>query len=92
MQISVCKDFKGIGMGRHRAELIQRLDYVLGELDRRSGHLDQPRRQRVVARRFIPRNMKDRYGQFKRILQEVDQEANEILNRMVLTALSFLVC
>jgi hypothetical protein len=40
MQMSVREDFNGIGMGCHRAELIQRLDYILGELDRRSRRLD----------------------------------------------------
>jgi len=40
MQVSVREDFKGIEMGCHRAELIQRLDYVLGELDRQSLHSD----------------------------------------------------
>ena len=33
MQMSVREDFNGIGAGRHRAELIQRVDDVLGESD-----------------------------------------------------------
>ena len=40
MQVSVREDFEGIEMGCHRAEPIQRLDYILGELDRLSQHLD----------------------------------------------------
>jgi len=87
MQISVREDFKGIGMGCHRAELIQRLDYILGELDRLSRHLDvRSEDENLWYERFGNHwagNMKNKYGEFKRILQEVDQEATEILNRML---------
>ena len=34
MCTSIREDFSGIGMGHHRAELIRRLDHVLGQLDR----------------------------------------------------------
>jgi hypothetical protein len=71
MRTSVREDFNGIGMGCHRAELIQRLDYVLGELNRwPEHHHDSP-------------VMKDQYGQLKKMLQELDREATEILNRML---------
>ena len=33
MRASLREDFDGIGMGDHRADLIQRLDYILGRLD-----------------------------------------------------------
>ena len=34
MQISIQKDFRGVGMGHHRADLLQRLDHVIRQLDR----------------------------------------------------------
>jgi hypothetical protein len=85
MRVSICKDFKGLGMGCHRAELIQRLDYILGELDRRSGGLDVNLEDNELWHsRFghSSRKMKDLYGEFKRMLEVVDQEATETLNRM----------
>jgi hypothetical protein len=85
MQISVREDLNGIGMGCHRGELIQRLDYILGELDRRSGppdaNLEDDALWRDQVGHLLPR-MKDQYGLLKRILEEVDQEATQILNRM----------
>jgi hypothetical protein len=60
IRMSIREDFNGIGMGFHRAELIQRLDCILGGLDRGyelGSHL---------------RTMKDEYGQLKRILQDVE--------------------
>ena len=41
MCTSIQEDFGGIGLGSHRADLIQRLDHVLGQLDRRSECLTQ---------------------------------------------------
>jgi len=83
MRTSVREDFKGIGKGCHRAELIQRLDYVLGELGRQSGYLDVDDSlcRYKVGGRHLP-NMKDEYEELKMILQEADQEATEIPNRM----------
>jgi hypothetical protein len=85
MRMSVREDFNGIGMGCHRAELIQRLDYILGELDRRSRRLDVNLEDDELWHDKLgpfSGTMKDEYGQLKRILEEVDQEATEILNRM----------
>jgi hypothetical protein len=39
MQISIQKDFRGIGMEQHRADLLQRLDHVIRQLDRGLEHL-----------------------------------------------------
>ena len=61
IRTTVREDFGGIGMGYHRAELIQRLDRILGELDQGSGS--------------YPQAVKDQYGELKRILQEVDEKA-----------------
>jgi hypothetical protein len=85
MRKSVREDFNGIGMGRHRAELIQRLDWILGELDRRSRRLDvNLEDDKLWHDKLGPCSgtMKDGYGELKRILEEVDQEATEILNCM----------
>ena len=41
MCTSIRGDFCGIGMGHHRADLIQRLDHVLGQLDRGLEYLAQ---------------------------------------------------
>ena len=65
MEVSAREDFNGIGMGCHRVELIQWLDYILGEFDRKLGWYSRYE-----------------YRKLKRILQNVDQEATEILNRM----------
>ena len=90
MQISVCEDFKGIGVGCHRAELIQRLDSILGELYRRLQNPDVTLEDGLWRRRVGPssRVMKDSYREFKRVLQEMDQKATELLNR---TPLNFTI-
>jgi len=86
MRTSVREDFDGVGSnGHHRAELIQRLDYILGELDRRSGGPDANLGDDKLWRDEVERHspvMKDQYGELKRILQEVDQEATGTPNRM----------
>ena len=71
MQISVHEDFKGIGVGYHRAELIQRLESILTLLS-----LNETIPECIVVRVGSP------YQEFKRVLQEVDRKATEILNRM----------
>jgi hypothetical protein len=85
MRMSCREDFKGIEMGYHRAELIQRLDYILGELEQRPErpyvHLSADWLWHHEVGDHSP-VMRDEYGQLKRILEEVDQEATEILNRM----------
>jgi len=70
IQISICEDFKGIDMGHHRAELIQRLDSI---------SINQPS---AAITEFFWRRTRGQYQEFKRVLQEVDQKATETLNRM----------
>jgi len=74
------EDFSGIAMGRHREDLIERLDHLLERLaDRRPGHavgqhahhLWYPRIQRA----------KGQYVRLKEILLETDRKATEILTR-----------
>ena len=85
MQMSVREDFRGVGTCFQRAELIQRLDLILRELDRRSGHPDVNLEDDELWRGEVGPSsevMKDRYGEFKRILQGVDREATEIVECM----------
>ena len=85
MRASVREDFKGTGTGCHRVELIRRLDYILGELDRLSQDSDVcPEDEKLWHDKLgdYSEDMMDRYGELKGILQEVDQEATETPNRM----------
>ena len=82
MRMSVREDFNGVGNGHHRAELIQRLGYVLDELGRLSGSPDTNLEGDKLWRDKVERHspvMKDRYGELKRIL---DQETTEIFDCM----------
>jgi len=72
------EDFGGIGMGRHREVLTQRLDHVLGQLDRGFGHFTQ--HNPLLDEHHI-QVMKERYGELKVVLLEVDREALEALTR-----------
>ena len=58
MEISIREDFSGIGMKRHRKDLIVRLDYVLEQLKDTPGNEAQIRR----------------YGWLKKLLLKVDGE------------------
>ena len=71
MYISISKDFGGIGMWRHREVLIERLDHVLGELDKRLEHLKQ---QKPYLDRSGIQKVKEQYGLFKHELLEVDRK------------------
>jgi len=89
MQISIREEFKGVGVGCHRAELIQRLDSIVGELYRRSRNPDVTPRDELWREKVGPssRVMKGRYREFKRVLQEMDQKATELLNRTPLDSI-----
>jgi len=69
---SLREDFGGVGMDHHRADLIQRLDQILGQLDQGLGFLKR-RNPNLRQRRF--QNMKDQYGKLKDILLEANNEA-----------------
>ena len=69
VRASIWEDFSGIGMGRHREDLIKRLDHVLGQLEEGLGHSLQPQR------------IKREYKELKDTLLEVDEEATNILTR-----------
>ena len=73
MCTSIPKDFGGIGMGQHRADLIQRLDYVLGQLDRGPGYLAQHHPD--LRREDNVQEMKDQYQRLRGILLGANTEA-----------------
>ena len=77
MIFSIREDFGGIGMWRHREVLIERLDHVLGELDKGSEYLEQ--QNMSLDERHIP-IAKRQYGGLRDELLEVDREAFEILD------------
>jgi len=68
MCTSIREDFGGIEMGHHREDLIERLDHVLGQLDRGLGHFKE--RKPSLDAGHIQR-AKDHYGELK-VLLEVD--------------------
>jgi len=78
MRISIREDLGGIGMGHHREVLVERLDHVLGQLDRGLGHFTQHNPRLGESR--IPL-LREQYGELKGILLEVDRVALEILTR-----------
>ena len=81
MKIAIGEDFGGIGMWCHREDLIERLDYVLGRLERGWEFLHQ--RNPSVNGYHIERG-KACYGELKEILLEVDGKATETLTRTLL--------
>jgi hypothetical protein len=84
---SICKDFGGIGMGHHRADLIQRLDYVLGQLDRGLEHLTQ---HNPDLNRGVMWAMESDYGRIKKILLETNIEAITRASNPMITLLCVL--
>jgi hypothetical protein len=72
MEISIQEDFGGIGMGHHRADLLQRLDHVLGQLDRGLEYLKQ--HNPAFNEDYLQR-MKDRYQSLSETLLETNVKA-----------------
>ena len=79
MVTSIREDFCGIGMERHREVLIERLDHILGQLDRGLGHL---RQQNPSLGEGHISTARKQYEKLNEVLQGVDGEALEILTRM----------
>jgi len=69
---SIREDFCGIGMGCHRADLIQRLDDVLGQLDRELEYLQQ---HSPGLRKRSVNSIRHRYRQLRGTLLDVDAKA-----------------
>jgi len=78
MCTSIREDLGGIGMGLHREVLIERLDHILGQLDRGPGHLKQ---HKTTFDEHDIVTAKQQYKELKNVLLEVDREALEILTR-----------
>ena len=78
MRTSIQEDFGGIGMGRHREELINRLDHILGQLDLGLEHL---KLLKPSLEDGSVQAAKEQYGELKKVLLEVDGEAVNILTR-----------
>ena len=77
MLASIREDFSGIGMGRHREELIERLNLILGRSD-----LEHHRRyESPNLRDSDTQRAKEQYEELRRVLLEVDAEAVNTLTR-----------
>ena len=74
VEISIREDFCGIEMQHHREELVERLDYVLGQLDR---GLDYFKRHQSWVGKGDIQAAKRKYRGLKVVLLEVDMEAME---------------
>jgi len=72
MRDAIPQDFGGSGMGHHRADLIQRLGCVLGQLDR---GIDYLRQHKPGVDEDDFEDMKDQYGELRGILLEVNIKA-----------------
>jgi len=70
MCASIWKYFSGNGMGDHRAELVQRLDHILGQLDQGLDYLKQHNPQ---LGRYDLWRMKSQYKELKEVLLEVER-------------------
>ena len=68
VQVSIREDFSGVGMWRHRQDLIDRLDQRLEDLEEFSALNDDLRRE------------KEQYLELKDVLLEVDRESTKSLN------------
>ena len=79
MQISILEDFSGIGMGRHREELIVRLDHILEQLDRGLEYLEKHKPGIDEGHLQLA---KEQYEGLRKVLVEVDGETVDVLARM----------
>ena len=78
VEIAISGCFCGIGVWCHRADLIERLDYVLGQLEQGLEFLH--RSNPFVCKDDLPK-AKAEYGRLKERLLEVDRKATETLTR-----------
>jgi len=78
MVTSIREDLSGIGAVHYREDLLHHLDQVLGQLDLGLPHLCQHKPGFSGSDLTL---MKEHYGEFKKVLLEVDREANNLLTR-----------
>ena len=72
MHTSIQEDFGGIGMGHHRADLIQRLDHILEQLDRGLEHF---KKYDPETDEWDLRIRKDRYQELRETLLKTNMKA-----------------
>lgn len=77
ISVSIVEDLSGIGKQRHRDDLIERLDHILGELDQGLEHFKQHNPQ--TGEDDIQKR-KEQYGILRGVLVEVDRKAIEHLH------------
>ena len=82
MRASIPEDFGGIGMGHHRTDLIQRLDHVLGQLDRGLRHLVS---HNMEVSPYGVKKGKDQYQSLRKILLEMNTKAISRTHRLTIT-------
>ena len=70
---SIRRDFGGIGMQRHREDLVKRLDHILEQLDRGFEYLWQ--HSQWIWGEGEVRKAKKQYGELRELLLEVDRQA-----------------
>ena len=78
MQVSIREDLGGVGMWRHREDLIKRADHILGQLDRGLGYLA---RHKQDFRRPNIYRAEGQYEELKRVLLEVHGGVMNTLTR-----------
>ena len=66
------EDFGGVGMGHHRADLIERLDYILGQLGQGLEYLNQ---HNPTINEDDLQTMKQQYGELKEAFLEANIKA-----------------
>lgn len=69
-KVSIVEDLGGVEMQHYREDLIQRLDHILGELDRGLEHLKQ--HEEWITEGTIQRR-KEQYGALREMLLEADR-------------------
>ena len=77
---SIEEDFGGIGMWCHREDLIERLDHILGQLDRGFEYFTQHQPALIDFGGFIE-HRKELYARLKEELLEMDRKATRALSR-----------
>ena len=85
---SISEDFSGIGMGQHRADLIQRLDHVLQQLDR---GLEYLRQQNPYIYEEDLQRSKDQCQKLRGMLLEMGPEAIDCMPHLTMKTLCVLI-
>jgi len=76
MEIAIREDFFGTAMQRHREDLTERLDHILGLLDL---GFEYPKQYERPMSEFDIRDMRIQYKQLNNVFLELDRSAMELL-------------